>query len=66
VIEIPDSGCPALSSFGLYIQIKIDIQRFLPLDKVEYLPKFVGNFELRVKFSAAGLVCAPIPITDVF
>jgi hypothetical protein len=66
VIEIPDSGFAELSIFNLHIQIKIDIRRFLPLANVKYLPKFVRNFELRVKFSAAALVCASIPITDVF
>jgi hypothetical protein len=57
---------PAGSQFELTIPLKIDIRRFLPLSNVKYLPKFVGNFELRVKFSPAGLVCAPLPITDVF
>ena len=46
------------------IYLKIDIRRFLPLSGVKYLPAFVGNLELRVKFSTAGLVCVPMPWTD--
>jgi hypothetical protein len=38
------------------ITLKIDLRRFLPLASIKYLPKFVGNFELRIKFSPAGLV----------
>jgi hypothetical protein len=65
VVQIPDTGCAAASTFDLVIHLKIDIRRFLPLANVKYLPKFVGNFELRVKFSGAGHVCAPVPISDV-
>ena len=46
------------------IYLKIDIRRFLPLSGIKYLPAFVGNLELRVKFSTAGLVCIPMPWTD--
>ena len=46
------------------INLKIDLRRFLPLSGVKYLPAFVGNLELRVKFSTAGLVCLPMPWTD--
>jgi hypothetical protein len=45
---------PAGTSFDMNIPLKIEIRRFLPLSNVKYLPKFVGNFELRVKFSPAG------------
>jgi hypothetical protein len=72
--EIPDfdkdgnpmPDLPAGSTKDLTIKLKIDIRRFLPLSNLKYLPKFVGNFELRVRFSTAGLVCAPLPVTDVF
>jgi hypothetical protein len=66
LVKISDTGCAALTTFDLVIHLKIDIRRFFPLANVKYLPKFVGNFELRVKFSGAGLVCAPVPISDVF
>ena len=37
----------------LNLNLKVDIRRFLPLSGVKYLPAFVGNLELRVKFSTA-------------
>ena len=46
------------------LNLKVDIRRFLPLSGVKYLPAFVGNLELRVKFSTAGLVCLPMPWYD--
>ena len=52
-------------TYPLTIYLKIDIRRFLPLSGVKYLPAFVGNLELRVKFSTAGLVCCPMPWTDI-
>ena len=42
------------------ISLKIDIRRFLPLASVKYLPEFVGNIELRVKWGISGLVCTPL------
>ena len=42
------------------IKLKIDLRRFLPLATIKYLPEFVGNLELRLKFGIEGLVCAPI------
>lgn len=48
----------------LKINLKIDIRRFLPLSSVKYLPAFVGNLELRIKFSTQGMVCCPMPYTD--
>ena len=42
------------------IKLKIDLRRFLPLATIKYLPEFVGNLELRLKFGLDGLVCAPI------
>ena len=40
------------------IQLKIYIRRFLPLAAVKYLPTFVGNLELRIRFSTEFLpVC---------
>ena len=47
------------------ISLKIDIRRFLPLSSVKYLPAFVGNLELRIKFSTDGLVWCPMPYTDM-
>ena len=47
------------------ISLKIDIRRFLPLSSVKYLPAFVGNLELRLKFSTDGMVCCPMPYTDL-
>ncbi len=44
--------------------LKIDLRRFLPLSGVKYLPAFVGNLELRVKFSKNALVKIPLPHTD--
>ena len=49
----------------LTISLKIDIRRFLPLSSVKYLPAFVGNLELRLKFSTDGMVCCPMPYTDL-
>ena len=42
------------------IHLKIDIRRFLPFAAIKYLPEFVGNFELRIKFGISGLVCTPL------
>ena len=47
------------------ISLKIDIRRFLPLASVKYLPAFVGNLELRLRFSTDGMVCCPMPYTDL-
>lgn len=47
------------------ISLKIDIRRFLPLSSIKYLPAFVGNLELRLKFSTEGMVCCPMPYTDL-
>jgi hypothetical protein len=66
ILEIADTGSAAGAIVHTVIHLKIDIRRVLPLANVKYLPKFVGNFELRVTFSAAGRVGAPIPIDDVF
>lgn len=40
------------------LKLKIDLRRFLPLNGIKLLPKFVGNMELRLKFGTHGLVCA--------
>ena len=53
------------SSQKVTISLKIDIRRFLPLSPVKYLPAFVGNLELRLKFSTDGLVWCPMPYTDL-
>ena len=42
------------------ITLKIDFRRFLPLATIKYLPDFVGNLEMRIKFSIDGLVVAPL------
>ena len=65
LLEIPDGAGPYTPATSLKLKLKIDIRRFLPLSAIKYLPAFVGNLELRVKFSTAGLVCLPMPITDL-
>ena len=47
-------------SHQISINLKIDIRRFLPLSTIKMLPKFVGNFEIRIKFGYEGLVFTPI------
>ena len=42
------------------IKLKIDLRRFLPLSNIKYLPAFAGKIELRLYFSIAGLVVAPV------
>ena len=42
------------------IHLKIDLRRFLPLSNIKYLPAFAGKIELRLYFSAAGMVCCPV------
>ena len=42
------------------IQLKIDFRRFLPLATIKYIPDFIGNLEMRIKFSLDGLVVAPV------
>ena len=42
------------------ITLKIDLRRFLPLASIKYIPEFVGNLQLRIKFGIAGLVCTPL------
>ena len=49
-----------LDSYPVDIDLKIDIRRFLPLSTIKMLPKFVGNFEIRIKFGYEGLVCTPL------
>ncbi len=46
----------------LIIPIKIDCRRFLPLSSIKYIPAFVGNLELRLKFSPEALVVAPLSL----
>ncbi len=46
----------------LVIPIKIDCRRFLPLSSIKYVPAFVGNLELRLKFSPEALVVAPMSV----
>ena len=48
----------------IQIKLKIDIRRILPLAAIKYLPAFVGNLELKVKFSTAGMVVLPMPLED--
>ena len=42
------------------IKLKIDLRRFLPLSNIKYLPAFAGKIELRLYFSTAGIVVAPV------
>ena len=42
------------------ITLKIDFRRFLPLATIKYIPDFIGNLEMRIKFSIDGLVVAPL------
>ena len=42
------------------IKLKIDLRRFLPISNIKYLPAFAGKIELRLYFSLAGMVVAPI------
>ena len=42
------------------IKLKIDLRRFLPISNIKYLPAFAGKIELRIYFSLAGLVVAPL------
>ena len=60
LVDLTESG-----EQEIVISLKIDIRRFLPLSSVKYLPAFVGNLELRIKFSTDGLVCCPMPYTDL-
>ena len=48
------------SSTNNIISLKIDFRRFLPLAAIKYIPDFVGNLEMRIKFSLDGLVVAPL------
>lgn len=48
------------SSTNNIISLKIDFRRFLPLATIKYVPDFIGNLEMRIKFSLDGLVVAPL------
>ena len=48
------------SSTDNVISLKIDFRRFLPLATIKYIPDFIGNLEMRIKFSLDGLVVAPV------
>ena len=48
------------SSTDNFITLKIDFRRFLPLATIKYVPDFIGNLEMRIKFSIDGLVVAPL------
>ena len=60
LVDLTKSGIQTVK-----IGLKIDIRRFLPLASVKYLPAFVGNLELRLRFSTEGMVCCPMPYTDL-
>ena len=47
------------TTYSTTIDLKIDLRRFLPLSSIRMLPAFVGNIELRLKFSTDGMVIAP-------
>lgn len=50
------------STAHVTFDVKIDLRRFLPLASIKMIPAFIGNMEIRIKFSKAGLVCTPLPI----
>ena len=56
---IRDSSGNYTQSQNNTIDLKIDIRRFLPLAAIKYIPAFIGNFQLRLRFGIDGLVCAP-------
>ena len=66
LVEIQDGKISATHGTIDNLRLKIDIRRFLPLSGIKYLPAFVGNLELRVKFSTAGLVVLPMPWNDIY
>lgn len=47
------------------MEFKIDLRAILPLSSIKYIPAFIGNLELRVKFGTSGLVYAPLPLEDI-
>ena len=65
IVELVAGGISKTTQ-AINIRLKIDIRRFLPLSGIKYLPAFVGNLELRVKFSTAGLVVLPMPWNDIY
>ena len=64
LVEITSGSELPFTKKGITLKLKIDIRRILPLSAIKYLPAFIGNLELRVKFSTAGLVCLPMPLED--
>lgn len=63
-IELKDATFSFTHSSSSKPKLKNDIIRNLPLNAIKYLPAFVDNLELRVKFSTSDLVCLQIPIDD--
>jgi hypothetical protein len=65
LVELPEAQTAANTVLvPVTFEIKIDIRRFLPLLNIRLLPKFAGDFQIRIKISPAALVCAPLPIED--
>jgi hypothetical protein len=65
LVELPEAQTNANTVLPVVtFHIKIDIRRFLPLSNIRLLPKFAGDFQIRIKISPAALVCAPLPIED--
>ncbi|KAK8881983.1 hypothetical protein M9Y10_044622 [Tritrichomonas musculus] len=49
---------------NIYIPMKIDLQRFLPLSNIKYLPSFAGKLELKIMFGTQGLVYCPVGLSN--
>ena len=51
---------------NIYIPLKIDLRRFLPLSNIKYLPSFAGKLELKIMFGTQGLVYCPVGLSNDF
>ena len=61
VLDLSNSSAGAnVISNNNTIKLKIDLRRFLPISNIKYLPAFAGKIELRLYFSLAGMVVAPL------
>ncbi len=62
---IVSGALAANTSMAITMDLKIDLRNILPLASIKYIPAFIGNLELRVKFGASGMVYAPLPLEDL-
>ena len=60
IVDYDNHSTSIDSDNALRITLKIDFRRFLPLATIKYIPDFIGNLEMRIKFSIDGLVVAPV------